>query len=93
MELDPPAVGLEEIFVTKRKVAVVTVRSAGLGLATTRELTERGYDLALSSRNLQPAAERVRHEYDVQPAPSNRDIKTICDRLNGTPGKCLCDVT
>ncbi|MFC3723055.1 SDR family oxidoreductase [Neoaquamicrobium sediminum] len=51
---------------TERKVAVVTGASTGMGRATAERLASKGYDLVLSSRQPEHAAEEIRSGFDVR---------------------------
>lgn len=48
------------------KVAIVTGGSSGMGLATAQELARRGYDLVLSSRKPEAAADQIRSSFGVR---------------------------
>lgn len=48
------------------KVAIVTGGSSGMGFATAQELARRGFNLVLSSRSPEAAAERIRSSFSVR---------------------------
>lgn len=50
----------------KDKVAIVTGGSSGMGLATAQELARRGYDLVLSSRKPEAAADQIRGSFGTR---------------------------
>jgi 3-oxoacyl-[acyl-carrier protein] reductase len=49
-----------------RQVCVVVGASSGLGFAVAEEMAKRGYDLVLSSRNPQDAADTIRDRHGVR---------------------------
>lgn len=68
---------------TESKVAVVTGASAGMGLATARELARRGFDLVLSSRDPEVAAESIRAEFGrrVKTVPGSIAVRELAEKI------------